>query len=189
LGKALQKASHVSGDVNNADAYGQMRELLDQIDKDRGTQGNRVFYLSTSPSLYAEAIQQLGAARLAKPEGKGWTRIIIEKPFGHDLASARDLNVEAAKVFDEDQVYRIDHYLGETVQNLMVFGSPTAFQAVWNRRDHVQIAMQSDRGRGPRRFYDTAGVLRDMSRTTFSGLSLVAIDLDDLGANAVRDER
>ena len=76
----------------------QLRELLDQIDRERGTAGNRVFYLSTSPSLYAEAIQQLGAAGLAKPEGKGWTRIIIEKPFGHDLASAKELNHEVARM-------------------------------------------------------------------------------------------
>ncbi len=109
---------YVSGDVNNADAYRQISELLDQLDKERGTAGNRVFYLSTSPSLYAEAIQQLGAAHLAKPEGKGWTRIIIEKPFGHDLASAKELNGEAEKVFDEEKVYRNEHNLSkETVQN------------------------------------------------------------------------
>jgi glucose-6-phosphate 1-dehydrogenase len=187
---------YVSGDVNNADAYRQMRELLDQIDNDRGTQGNRVFYLSTSPSLYAEAIQQLGAARLAKPEGKGWTRIIIEKPFGHDLASAKELNAEAAKVFDEEQVYRIDHYLGkETVQNLMVFRFANGiFEPIWNRRyiDHVQITNAEAIGvEGRGGYYDTAGVLRDMIQNhVFQVLSLVAMEPPiSLGANAVRDEK
>ncbi|MFY9556098.1 MAG: glucose-6-phosphate dehydrogenase, partial [Blastocatellia bacterium] len=109
---------YVSGDVNDPESYRQIGETLDQVDRERGTAGNRVFYLSTSPSLYAEAIEQLGAAGLARPKGKGWTRIIVEKPFGHDLASAKELNNQVGKVFDEEQVYRIDHYLGkETVQN------------------------------------------------------------------------
>src|SRR5881396_2913738 len=82
---------YVSGDVNDPESYKRIRELLNQVDRERGTCGNRVFYLSTSPSLYAEAIEQLGAADLAKPKDKGWTRIIIEKPFGHDLASAKAL--------------------------------------------------------------------------------------------------
>src|SRR5262245_3020608 len=134
---------YVAGDVNNADSYRQIAEMLDQIDRDRGTAGNRVFYLSTSPSLYSEAVERLGASGLAKPKEKAWTRIIIEKPFGHDLASAKQLNEEVARVFDEDQVYRIDHYLGkETVQNLMVFRFANGiFEPIWNRRyvDHVQM--------------------------------------------------
>src|SRR5258707_1333720 len=103
---------YLAGDINNAESYKQMRELLDQIDRDRGTAGNRVLYLSTSPSLYGEAIKQLGDAGLARPGEKSWTRIIIEKPFGHDLASAKELNQQVAGVFHEEQVYRIDHYLG-----------------------------------------------------------------------------
>jgi glucose-6-phosphate 1-dehydrogenase len=187
---------YVAGDVNNAESYRQISELLDQIDHERGTAGNRVFYLSTSPTLYAEAIQQLGAAGLAKPEGKGWTRIIIEKPFGHDLASAKELNVEVAKVFDEEQVYRIDHYLGkETVQNLMVFRFANGiFEPIWNRRyiDHVQITNAEAIGvEGRGGYYDTAGVLRDMIQNhVFQVLSLVAMEPPiNLGANAVRDEK
>ena len=187
---------YVAGDVNNPESYRQIRELLDQIDRDRGTAGNRVFYLSTSPTLYAEAIQQLGAASLAKPDGKGWTRIIIEKPFGHDLASAKELNVEVAKVFDEEQVYRIDHYLGkETVQNLMVFRFANGiFEPIWNRRyiDHVQITNAEAIGvEGRGGYYDTAGVLRDMIQNhVFQVLSLVAMEPPiNLGANAVRDEK
>src|SRR5262249_37194367 len=187
---------YVAGDINNPNSYREISKMLDQIDKERGTAGNRVFYLSTSPTLYAEAIQQLGAADLAKPEGKGWTRIIIEKPFGHDLASAKELNVEAAKVFDEDQVYRIDHYLGkETVQNLMVFRFANGiFEPIWNRRyiDHVQITNAEALGvEGRGGYYDTAGVLRDMIQNhVFQVLSLVAMEPPiSLSANAVRDEK
>ena len=187
---------YVAGDVNNAAAYQEISKLLDQIDRERGTAGNRVFYLSTSPSLYAEAIQQLGKAQLAKPDNKGWTRIIIEKPFGHDLASAKELNIEVAKVFDEEQVYRIDHYLGkETVQNLMVFRFANGiFEPVWNRRyvDHVQITNAEAIGvEGRGGYYDTAGVLRDMIQNhVFQVLSLVAMEPPiSLGANAVRDEK
>jgi glucose-6-phosphate 1-dehydrogenase len=187
---------YVAGDVNSPDAYRQIRDLLDKIDRERGTAGNRVFYLSTSPTLYAEAIQQLGAAGLAQPEGKGWTRIIIEKPFGHDLASAKELNIEVAKVFDEDQVYRIDHYLGkETVQNLLVFRFANGiFEPIWNRRyiDHVQISNAEAIGvEGRGGYYDSAGVLRDMIQNhVFQILSLVAMEPpSNLGANAVRDEK
>jgi len=191
-----QGTFYLAGDVNDPAAYQKIKELLDKIDRERGTAGNRVFYLSTSPSLYAEAIQQLGAAGLAKPEGKGWTRIIIEKPFGHDLASAKELNAEVAKVFDEDQVYRIDHYLGkETVQNLLVFRFANGiFEPIWNRRyiDHVQITNAESIGvEGRGGYYDTAGVLRDMIQNhVFQVLSLVAMEPPShLGANAVRDEK
>lgn len=187
---------YVSGDVNDPEAYKRIRELLDQVDRERGTAGNRVFYLSTSPSLYAEAIQQLGAADLAKPKDKGWTRIIIEKPFGHDLASAKALNEQVAKVFDEEQVYRIDHYLGkETVQNLMVFRFANGiFEPIWNRRyvDHVQITNAETLGvEGRGGYYDTTGVLRDMIQNhVFQVMSLVAMEPPiNLGANAVRDEK
>jgi glucose-6-phosphate 1-dehydrogenase len=187
---------YVSGDVNDPEAYKRIRELLDQVDRERSTAGNRVFYLSTSPSLYAEAIEQLGAADLAKPKGKGWTRIIIEKPFGHDLASAKALNEQVAKVFDEEQVYRIDHYLGkETVQNLMVFRFANGiFEPIWNRRyvDHVQITNAETLGvEGRGGYYDTTGVLRDMIQNhVFQVMSLVAMEPPiNLGANAVRDEK
>jgi glucose-6-phosphate 1-dehydrogenase len=187
---------YLPGNINDPESYRQMRERLDEIDRLRGTAGNRVFYLSTAPGFYSEAIRQLGDAGLAKPEGKGWTRIIIEKPFGHSLSSARQLNVDVAKVFDEEQVYRIDHYLGkETVQNLMVFRFANGiFEPVWNRQyiDHVQITNAEaigveDRGG----YYETAGVLRDMIQNhVFQVLSLVAMEPpNSLEANAVRDEK
>jgi glucose-6-phosphate 1-dehydrogenase len=187
---------YIAGDINNTKSYSEIRKMLDKIDEERGTAGNRVFYLSTSPTLYAEAIQQLGAAGLAKPKDNGWIRIIIEKPFGRDLASARELNAEAAKVFDEDQVYRIDHYLGkETVQNLMVFRFANGiFEPIWNRRyvDHVQITNAESIGVEDRGgYYDTAGVVRDMIQNhVFQVTSLIAMEPPiNLSANAVRDEK
>jgi glucose-6-phosphate 1-dehydrogenase len=187
---------YLPGNINDPEAYQKMRQRLDDIDEERGTAGNRVFYLSTAPGFYAEAVAQLGAAGLAKPEGKGWTRIIIEKPFGHDLASAKQLNIDVAKVFDEEQVYRIDHYLGkETVQNLLVFRFANGiFEPIWNRQyiDHVQITNAEaigveDRGG----YYETSGVLRDMIQNhVFQVLSLVAMETPaNLSANAVRDEK
>lgn len=187
---------YVPGDINNPDSYRRLSELLDQIDRERGTAGNRVFYLSTAPEHYSEAIKQLGAANLAKPQNKGWTRIIIEKPFGTDLATAKQLNEEVGTVFDEEQVYRIDHYLGkETVQNLMVFRFANGiFEPIWNRQyiDHVQITNAEAIGvEGRGGYYEGAGVLRDMIQNhVFQVLSLVAMEPPiSLSANAVRDEK
>src|SRR6185436_1890269 len=187
---------YLEGDIKNADSYKQMSELLDQIDRDRGTAGNRLLYLSTSPSLYGEAIKQIGDAGLAQPKESSWTRIIIEKPFGHDLESAKQLNREVAAVFDEEQVYRIDHYLGkETVQNLLVFRFANGiFEPIWNRRyvDHIQITNAEAIGvEGRGGYYDTSGVLRDMIQNhVFQVMSLVAMEPPvNLSANAVRDEK
>ncbi|MCI0490461.1 MAG: glucose-6-phosphate dehydrogenase [Blastocatellia bacterium] len=187
---------YLAGDINNPESYKEMSALLDQIDGERGTAGNRVFYLSTSPTFYSEAVAQLGAAGLARPEGKGWTRIIIEKPFGHSLESARELNVDVAKVFNEDQVYRIDHYLGkETVQNLMVFRFANGiFEPIWNRRyiDHVQITNAESIGVEDRGgYYDTSGVLRDMIQNhVFQVLSHVVMEPPmEFSAGEVRDEK
>ncbi len=187
---------YLTGNIQDSDVYAKMRERLDEIDRIRGAAGNRVFYLSIAPGFYGEAVRQLGAAGLANPEGKGWTRIIIEKPFGRDLESARKLNNEVLDVFDEEQVYRIDHYLGkETVQNLMVLRFANGiFEPIWNRQyiDHVQITNAEaigveDRGG----YYETAGVLRDMIQNhVFQVLSLVAMEPPiGLSANAVRDEK
>ena len=118
---------YLQSDFHEPEGYERLNNLLNALDHERGTSGNRIFYLSTPPSQYPEIIQRLGAAGLNKSR-KGWTRIIIEKPFGHDLASARELNRQVGRVFKEEQVYRIDHYLGkETVQNILVFRLPTAF--------------------------------------------------------------
>ena len=192
---------YVPGDLSNPETYQQLDEVLTKIDAERGTLGNRVFYLSTAPEHYSEAIKQLGAAGMARPEtGAGkprpFVRVIIEKPFGTDLDSAISLNEEVAAVFDEDQVYRIDHYLGkETVQNLLVFRFANGiFEPIWNRQyiDHVQITSAETLGvEGRGAYYETAGVLRDMLQNhVFQVLSLVAMEPPaSLGANAVRDEK
>jgi glucose-6-phosphate 1-dehydrogenase len=187
---------YTAGDINDSAAYQRMSELLEQIDRERGTAGNRVFYLSVAPDLYGEAISQLGEAGLARPRDGSWARIIIEKPFGSDLESAIKLNQQAASVFDEEQIYRIDHYLGkETVQNLLVFRFANGiFEPVWNRRyiDHVQLTNAESIGvEGRGAYYDSAGVVRDMIQNhVFQVLSLVAMEPPvNLSANSVRDEK
>jgi glucose-6-phosphate 1-dehydrogenase len=187
---------YTAGDINNPDSYKAMKELLEKIDRERGTAGNRVFYLSVAPEHYSEAIRQLGTAGLARSDNDAWTRIIIEKPFGSDLSSAIELNRQVAAVFDEDQVYRIDHYLGkETVQNLLVFRFANGiFEPLWNRQyiDHVQLTNAESigvEGRGD--YYESAGVLRDMIQNhVFQVLSLIAMEPPvSPAANAVRDEK
>ncbi len=162
------------GDFDDPAAYVELAKRLDRIDRDRGTAGNRLFYLAVPPALYPEIVKQLDRAGLAAPgerrrsgPKRGWTRVIVEKPFGSDLESARTLNRELAEVFDEEQVYRIDHYLGkETVQNLAVFRFGNGlFEPIWNRRyiDSVQITVAETvgvEGRGD--FYDATGALRDI---------------------------
>ncbi len=173
------------GDFNDPAAYAELAKRLDRIDRDRGTAGNRLFYLAVPPSLYPEIVNQLDRAGLAASGDRrrtgakrGWTRVIVEKPFGYDLDSARTLNHEFAEVFDEDQVYRIDHYLGkETVQNLSVFRFGNGlFEPIWNRRyiDSVQITVAETVGvEGRGEFYDDTGALRDVVQN--HGLQLLAI--------------
>lgn len=175
--------------------YEKLAALLNQLDQERGTGGNRIFYLSTPPSQYPEIIQNLGAAGLNRNR-KGWTRIIVEKPFGHDLASARELNRLIGRVFKEDQIYRIDHYLGkETVQNILVFRLANGiFEPVWNRRyvDHIQITVSENIGiEGRSGYYEEAGAIRDMVQNhMLQLLTLVAMEPPiTFDANAVRDEK
>jgi glucose-6-phosphate 1-dehydrogenase len=155
-------------DATNEEAYNRLGRQLEKLDQQHVVPPNHVFYLSVPPGLYPEIVGQLGAAGLAAAEkDSAWTRIIIEKPFGHDCASARRLNAQVQEAFREEQVYRIDHYLGkETVQNLMVFRFANGiFEPVWNRNhiDHVQISVVEDLGVEHRAgFYETAGVVRDM---------------------------
>ncbi len=144
--------------------------------------GNRLYYLATPPGVYPQVIEQIHKTGLARPEGNSWVRIIIEKPFGHDLESARKLNQTVLQVFDESQVYRIDHYLGkDTVQNLLVlrFGNGI-FEPLWNRNyvDHVQITAAESLGVEQRAaFYENAGALRDMIQSHVLQLtSLVALE-------------
>ena len=159
--------------------------------------GNRLFYLATPPNIYPKVVEQLGRAGLAKPStDKSWSRIIIEKPFGHDGASARDLNKKVLGVFEESQVYRIDHYQGkETVQNLLVFRFGNGiFEPLWNRNyvDYVQITAAEKLGVEQRAaFYESAGALRDMIQSHVLQLaSLVAMEAPAaFDATAVRNEK
>lgn len=192
-----QKLFYVPGDPHNPESYKQLADLLASLDRDFGTAGNRVFYLSTPPELYTPIIRQLGTANLNKATTPdSWVRIIIEKPFGYDLPSALKLNAEAGAVFEEEQVYRIDHYLGkETVQNILVFRfSNGIFEPIWNRNfiDHVQITAAETVGAGDRvGYYEAAGALRDMIQNhLLQVFSLVAMEPPvSLDATAVRDEK
>lgn len=186
---------YLQSNFNDPAGYEKLGELLNRLDQERGTNGNRIFYLSTPPSQYPEIIQQLGAAGLNRNR-KGWTRVIVEKPFGHDLQSARELNRQVLKVFREEQVYRIDHYLGkETVQNILVFRLANGiFEPVWNRRyiDHVQITVAENIGlEGRGGYYEEAGAIRDMVQNHMLQLmTLVAMEPPiAFDANAVRDEK
>ena len=186
-----------AGEYGNPDSYTQLAKRLAEIDKEKNLGGNRLFYLSTPPEVYPDIVEQLGRAGLSRPANpNSWVRIIIEKPFGRDLASARELNKIVLNVFEEKQVYRIDHYLGkDTVQNLLVlrFGNGI-FEPLWNRNyvDHVQITASETLGverRGG--FYETAGALRDMIQSHVLQLtSLMAVEPPaSFDATAVRNEK
>jgi glucose-6-phosphate 1-dehydrogenase len=178
-------------------AYTALAGLLDRMDEERGTRGNRIFYLATQPSAFPEIVAQLGRAGLDHERNEaGWRRVVIEKPFGHDLDSAIRLNREVGKVFRERQVYRIDHYLGkETVRNLLVFRFGNGiFEPIWNRRhiEHVQITVAESIGiEGRGAFYEETGASRDfLQNHLLQLLSLVAMEPPTtFEANALRDEK
>jgi glucose-6-phosphate 1-dehydrogenase len=189
---------YAPGDFRDGQAYGDLAKRLDEIDKQRGTQGNRLYYLATPPSFFDDIVQQLGVAGLSHEQGEehGWSRVVIEKPFGRDLQSARELNQQVHKVFNEDQIYRIDHYLGkETVQNILVFRFGNGvFEPVWNRRyvDHVQITAAESLGiEGRGGYYEEAGALRDVVENHVMQLLALACMEPPVAfdANAVRDEK
>jgi glucose-6-phosphate 1-dehydrogenase len=184
-------------DFADAAGFDDLAVKLDEIDKTDGTRGNRVFYLATQPSQFAEIVAQLGRVGLDhEKHDEGWRRVVIEKPFGHDLDSAKKLNREVGKVFRESQVYRIDHYLGkETVRNLLVFRFGNGiFEPLWNRRyvDHVQITVAESIGienRGA--FYEETGASRDVLQNHLLQLvSLVAMEPPaTFEADPLRDEK
>jgi glucose-6-phosphate 1-dehydrogenase len=189
-----EKITYLTLDIGTSEDFRKLGALLEQTDAQHGTQGNHLFYLSTAPTLYAEAIKQLGESGLTK--SKGWVRVVVEKPFGRDLESARQLNREIHQHLDESQIYRIDHYLGkETVQNLLVFRFANGiYEPLWNRQyiDHVQITNAETVGvEGRGGYYESAGVVRDMIQNhVFQVLSLIAMEPPaSLDAEAVRDEK
>jgi len=196
-------SKYVASDFDKPEGYKKLAAVLDQIDKETGRNCNRVFYFSTSPDYFEEIAKQLGAAGLLQElrdpaTGKKTrsARVIVEKPFGHDLVSARQLNSALLKVMAEDQIYRIDHYLGkETVQNLLVFRFANGiFEPVWNHKyiDHVEISVCETLGVGSRAgYFDKAGILRDIVQNhVFQLLCLVALEPPvAFEADAVRDEK
>jgi glucose-6-phosphate 1-dehydrogenase len=193
----VKRMQYFSGKYDDPESFQNLAKRLDDLDRDGQLGGNRLFYLATPPDVYPHVIEQLGRAGLAKPKKDGsWTRVIVEKPFGHDGASARDLNAKILRVFDEPQVYRIDHYLGkQTVQNMLVFRFGNGiFEPLWNRNyvDHVQITASESLGVENRAaFYESAGALRDMIQSHVLQLtSLVAMEAPaTFDANSVRNEK
>jgi glucose-6-phosphate 1-dehydrogenase len=185
----------IEADNKDPASFDAMRGQLEKIEAERKTGGNRLFYLATPPSAFLPVAQQLGRTGMLK-EDRSWRRLVVEKPFGTDLESAKHLNAELLKLMDEHQIYRIDHYLGkETVQNILVLRFANGmFEPIWNRNhiDHIQITVDEKLGVGHRgSFYDQTGALRDMvPNHLFQLLSLVTMEPPSrFDAQAVRSEK
>jgi len=193
--RLLECVTSIEADPKDPASFDAMAERLHRLETNRATGGNRLFYLATPPAAFAPIAKQLGRTGMLKEDG-AWRRLVVEKPFGTDLASAKALNGELLKLMDEHQIYRIDHYLGkETVQNILVLRFANGmFEPIWNRDhiDHVQITVSEKIGVGHRgSFYDATGALRDMvPNHLFQLLSLVAMEPPvRFNAHAVRTEK
>jgi len=190
------RMSYVQGDLNDAQTYKRLDNHLGELDKTAGTSGNRLFYLAIADRFFKVAVEGLGAAGLLFEKDKQWRRVIIEKPFGHDLDSAKALNAAILKQMQEHQIYRIDHFLGkETVQNIMALRFANGlFEPMWNREhiDHVQITAAETVGVEQRgKFYEKTGALRDMvPNHVFQLLAMTAMEPpNSFEADAVRAKK
>lgn len=186
--RLVDKMSYICGDLTKPDIYEKLRGELDKAEKKNGTKGNVIFYLAVADRLFGTVVEQLGNAKLTKQSEdqnempKFWRRVVIEKPFGHNLKSAQELNASILRTLNEDQIFRIDHFLGkDTVQSIMAFRFANGlFEPIWNRDriDHVQITVAETVGVEKRgKFYEVTGALRDMvPNHVFSLLSMVAME-------------
>src|SRR6266851_2872149 len=194
--RLLECVTSIAADPTDSASFDRMRQQLERLEANRSTGGNRLFYLATPPDAFAPISRELGRTGLLREQNGPWRRLVIEKPFGTDLASAKALNAELLKIVNEHQLYRIDHYLGkETVQNILVLRFANGmFEPIWNRNhiDHVQITVDEKLGVGHRgSFYDSTGALRDMvPNHLFQLLSLVAMEPPiRFDAHSVRSEK
>ena len=192
----LRRLHYVQGDFKDPALFPRLKDTLDKVDAEHSTHGNHLYYLATAADYFAPIVEQLATVGLMRENGQQWRRVIVEKPFGHDLESARALNQQLLKVAEEKQIYRIDHYLGkETVQNILAFRFANGiFEPIWNRRyiDHIQISVGETVGVESRgSYYDQAGALRDMVPNHIMQLiSLTAMEPPvSFRADAVRDEQ
>ena len=196
LNKLLGSLSYLSADFSDPQAYVQLTSRLQQADKEKHTGANVMFYLAVGSRFFAGIVDQLGAAGLLQETEQAWRRVVVEKPFGHDLASARELNKQLRNNLQETQIYRMDHFLGkETVQNIMLMRFANGiFEPLWNRDhiDHVQITVAETVGVEQRAaFYETTGAMRDMvPNHVFQLLALTAMESPaSFDADAVRNEK
>jgi len=194
--RLLECVTSIEANPRDPASFDRLRERTEKLEANRSTGGNRLFYLATPPDAFLPISRELGRTGLLKEDGGRWRRLVIEKPFGTELASAKALNAELLKIVDEHQIYRIDHYLGkETVQNILVLRFANGmFEPIWNRNhiDHIQITVDEKLGVGHRgSFYDSTGALRDMvPNHLFQLLSLVAMEPPArFDAHAVRSEK
>jgi len=194
--RLTSRLSYVQGSFDDPGTYERLSTELARVEREAGTGGNALFYLATSPASFGPVVGGLGAAGLAREEHGRWRRVIVEKPFGRDVHTARELNAELAGTLDETQIYRIDHYLGkETVQNILTFRfGNLIFEPIWNRRyiDNVQITVAESLGVEDRGgYYDGAGALRDMvPNHLLQLLALTAMEPpSSFESEAIREER